>query len=209
MSAYFKDDLVCAASAERMFSRIKDKFEGEFHIDINNIIEPVGENKMFKVRDLDDTVVDTLCSSMLEAVDLPFNAAPMIVLAEGETSDTLRKKGISGCSFIVIDGNHRLRAIRKTYDVCGEYVVKNVLCHVYTELTQDEALKLGVNNNTHNENINVMSDIQKAKLFRGLVNVPYRQNTPVEISCEQMSRLYNILGAKTVSFMHMFVMMKL
>jgi len=105
---------------------------------------------------------------------------------------------VSSCKFVVLSGNHRLRAIKQTKRITGEYVIRDVLCHVYTELSRDEALHLGVNNNSHNDHANAMSDWQKVNLLRSLLHQPHSQVSPVDVSTYELQRFYTILGAKTV-----------
>jgi hypothetical protein len=74
---------------------------------------------------------------------LPFNAAPMIVLSFEETKNSLMQQGVSLWKFVVLDGNHRLRAIKQTKRITGEYVIRDVLCHVYTEHSRRRSFAIG------------------------------------------------------------------
>lgn len=197
MTDNIKEYLLMEAESE-MNPSIKDKFFGEYHINVENIVEPEGDNTQFRVRDVDMDTVDKLCQNMIKSVDLPFNAAPMIVLAFEDTKHSLKQKRVSSCKFVVLDGNHRLRAIKQTKRITGEYVIRDVLCHVYTELSRDEALRLGVNNNSHNDHANAMSDWQKVNLLRSLLHQPHSQVSPVDVSTYELQRFYTILGATTV-----------
>lgn len=87
--------------------------------------------------------VDKLCQNMFKSVDLPFNAAPMIVLSFEETKNSLMQQGVSLWKFVVLDGNHRLRAIKQTKRITGEYVIRDVLCHVYTEHSRRRSFAIG------------------------------------------------------------------
>ncbi len=71
-------------------SSIQDNFWGQ-----KNIVEPEGDNTHSSVRDVDMDTVDKLCQNMFKSVDLPFNAAPMIVLSFEETKNSLMQQGVS------------------------------------------------------------------------------------------------------------------
>lgn len=205
MEDQYVAELLESASSVNKDRSIKNKFEGAYHIDLSNLQEPEGTTAIFRVRNVNENVVEDLCRSMLKGAGLPFNAAPMIVMAIGESSTSFKRKGVSQCKFVVLDGNHRLKAIRKAYDISGEWLVQSLLCQVYVGLTQDEALMLGVNNNSHNEHVNIMTDLQKAKMFRNLLIIPEEDDTTLTITPFDLTRLYNILGIHTVSIITIFI----
>jgi hypothetical protein len=76
-------------------------------------------------------------------------------------------------------------------------VIRDVLCHVYTEHSREEALLLGGNNNSHNDYANAMTEWQKVNLLRSLLHQPNSEVTPVEVSTYDLRRL----GATTVCFL--------
>ena len=99
MTDNIKEHLLMEAESE-MNPSIKDKFFGEYHINVENIVEPEGDNTQFRVRDVDMDTVDKLCQNMIKSVDLPFNAAPMIVLAFEDTKHSLTYDHPNGFTYL-------------------------------------------------------------------------------------------------------------
>lgn len=139
----------------------KQGFLGVYEIPVTSLIEPKEELEEYKVREVQDVRVDSLFKAFLEAEDIRTFLSTFVVMAVQGTEDNV--------CYMVIDGNHRLAALKKYESEMGEKLVSTVHCFVYNGMKPDEALGLGYQRNE--QNVLKMSDFDKVVTIRKILKL--------------------------------------
>lgn len=110
----------------------------------------------------------------------------------------LMDKGIRNTKFVIIDGNHRYRGILKAQKLSGLKVHCQVPCLVYLQLLKEEALTIGCKGNKLSENVLVMTDYDKVKLFKAQFPSLTSDSVTRSVTEKDLITIYDIFDIQTV-----------
>lgn len=167
-------DLSLRQESEKLTYTINGKKTDSRKLPVENLI---GAPKKWRVRDVSEAHVVSIRTAFLSVNEVDI-ANPLSVIP---TEDG---------KFFVIDGNHRLEAIKR-HRLSHPDSFKHVLCHVYEHLRPDEIIAVAVRRNCEN-NVLPMSEWDKVDLFRR-----YFKNDSVDTA--GLIYGYSMLGITTVS----------
>lgn len=164
--------------------RIRQLYVGLRDIPISELREP---GKDCRVRAINEGTVKSLKTDFIERGTTNL-ASHLTVLQTHESPAT----------YTVIDGNHRLRAMKEIRDLEGQTArFTTITCRVYKGLNTTQALGLGYMRNREAGNVYRMTDYEVVcnlrKIFRQL------EKEGIEENDKQLERVYDLLNATSVS----------
>ena len=136
-------------------------FLGVFLIPMEQLRDPTED---YRVRPVSMKAVTSLSKAMASREESIFLSTFIVMVVKTQNADvTLTQDNVKDHHFMVIDGNHRLEAMRLIN-------LKNgVHCYVYNDITPLQAVGLGYRRNTQDENVNRMSELERCAIIRRLM----------------------------------------
>ena len=136
----------------------------------------------YRVRDVNSDFVKKLTDVMIEKNSVSVDNAPTLIGFVNMKKSEFKQELLSTYKVYVIDGNHSLKAQRAAYKKTGDIVFKYRGVNIYCDLTEDEALLLGVSRNEDTGSFVSFSDFQKVDLIRrklySMTNTPMENDPP-------------------------------
>lgn len=161
--------------------KIEKQYVGIRLIPIGQLKEP---GKMFQVRPVKDNRVKELTREFLEKGQRSLTSHLTVLKEEGDS-----------LSYVVVDGNHRLKAMNYIRDHEGKTErFATIPCRVYAKLQIMQALSLGFSCNREASDVCRMTDYDVVSNLRKIIGQMNSDNTEMFLA-----KVYDLLNATSVS----------
>lgn len=160
--------------------KIAKRYIGHQDIVFDQLEPAEGRYVEFRVREVDETRVHTLVET--------FRSKSKAIL-----SSQLTVMRIDSDHYVVLDGNHRYRAMCHLRNELGKDWYDTVSCRVYETLSAPQALGVGYSCNQTAENVLRMSDWAKVSTIRKILE------EPSETQKDPLIKVYDLLHVTEVS----------
>lgn len=189
------DDDDMAAERHKIRSAWIETKEVEF----DSLVEPDGKYKGYRVRKLCEEQIEEMAEKLSEKEPGPGQSLSSVL-----TVMILDKEKPT---YLIIDGNHRYQAMRKLQEEAppGTKPFRNVLCAIYSTMTERQALALGFSKNNDACAVYKMTDFDCVELMRKL-SKEYGLSpgsTDKKTVSKVLEKVFSLIGAKTVSSLHL------
>ena len=177
---------------------MKECYLGLHEVNVTQLVEPSLEYANFRVRPTSDTRTSKLTKGFLAAAEPRELLSTFIVsLIPDVGGINFSTSTVDKFRYIVIDGNHRLLALKELFKCEGNWLHETVPCMIYDKLTPTQAIGLGYERNAHDANVIRTSDYDKVFAARQLLR--NEKNTADGSKRKGYSEIFKAFNIGTVS----------